>query len=241
MRKMDAFLAHFVQNDKISISISTNRRFEEQYEYPKTESFFSRLESVTELFQKAKSYNTVKVLRRPVDKFTQSILCYIDPTVSLFKDNENRIKMFKDKLASQIDLYLANLEGTITRKDIEQAIVCGNDLYRKLVALVTDTTIIVDNTASYGEGPQVLLMEKDTYEIKEVMSKEAYHIRKIQEKIEEYKQKDTHNKLKQFLVSELRDIAKDIGVSVQRVQPPKKYLLKAELIEALMQKFSQTI
>lgn len=226
---MDAFLAHFAQNDKISISYKPNR-FEEQYIYPNLESSFSRLESVTELFQKAKSLNTIKLLQRPVDKFTQSILCYIDPTVSLFKDNEHRIKMFKDKLAAQIDRYLPNFEKTVTRKDLEQAIACGSDLYKTFVAMITETTIVIDDVC-YGDGPNVLLMEKMSYEIKEELSKDTYISRKIEIKIEEHKQKN----LKKLLVAELREIAKDIGVPIYK---SKKYLLKAELIEALMQRFA---
>ena len=239
---MDHFKANIGIN-KVMLNIETNE-YEEKYKYDIIKDEFEEIEDIGSIFnglRKHKSHhshhsenNKFKRLTTPVynevdiieedlkDKVIYGVLFYMDPTISLLKNNQKnqKVEEYVHKVNKEIELHLKEY-GFTRRRITKEKIIESRELYYEYLSNLLNISLVIDNKI-YGKAETCLIIENN-----EVAKTSDWKSAKMKERALIYWNQDLNLKL----VGELKIIAAEFEIAITK-------MLKAEILQAIMEKLA---
>lgn len=222
-------LVSSIGENKVTLKILSNE-FEERYEYDVRENMFDKIEDMCALFKQIKNHRPAET--KTDDPFLYAVLFYKDPTISLYRcaQKNEQIKSYLDLVTKEIPLNIKEL-GFTKRRITKEMILEEKPHFYEYVCRLVGVSAVVDGRI-YGAEEHCLLVSESGDP--QSTQRSAWLDKSYKEKAERYSKEN----LNTCLVSELKKIADELGVSTSTTEGKKRPLLKAELLSALNDKIS---
>jgi hypothetical protein len=239
---MDFILSNIGQN-KVNVPIVTNE-YEETHPYMEETSRFNEIENIIDIYKSSKVCKPVSPKRTQLSSFNSLIYCileFIDNTISLHSDDFKleKVEQFKKQLNSKIDLGPKKLFG-YDRDCYHEFLKNENiQILNWLCHFLKNTIVVKSNVTGditlFGLESVCIVIEENINSQYILTSSKDSTSKWKEEKQKLLASRYTPEKLNSMLIKDLKELAKDLEISLFKTEDgKKKNYLKNELKDMIV-------
>lgn len=240
---MDFILKNIGQN-KVNVPIVSNE-YEETQPYMEEQSKFDEIENIIDIYKSSnkvsKTVSVKKILLSSFNSLMYCILEFIDNTISLHSDDFKleKVEQFKKQLNSKIDLGPKKVFGY--GRDSYHEFLENEDkrILNWICYFLNKTIVLKSNIADiilFGTEEGCIVIEENIHSQYILSNSKDLTSKWKTEKKKLLALKYTPEKLNSMLVKDLKEVAKELDISLFKIEDgKKKNYLKNDLKDMIVQ------